>query len=248
MAIPIERAWSINGRSDIIFLRALTIFFALIAISANVSAQPDDTAPQEVGIPFPGGQEPKPFAGLTELNTTLDFSFMYTHLRGQDMAGSYGGVPQIGAGISFAFSQRNRFFMSLGYGHQSGDPYWDVDGFSNDGSITVQTIPLLLGLKTNASSRKTFRLYFGMAVQLTHVTEKISTGELNGDAQTISPSGLTTGYYLFFGPEFPLGKGTDALGMEFGIGGTKGSLNSGSYSHNIDLTGYSMRVYYNFGI
>jgi len=248
MALPIERAWSINGRSDIISLRALIVFFALIAISAHVSAQPDDTAPQEVGQPYGGGQDPKPFAGLTELNTTLDFSFMYTHLRGQDMTGTYGGLPQIGAGISFAFSPRNRFFMSLGYGHQSGDPYWDIDGFSNDGSISVQTIPLLLGLKTNASSRKNFRFYFGMAVQLAYVTENIPIGELNGIPQTNSPSGLTTGYYLFFGPEFPLGKGTDALGMEFGIGGTKGSLKSGSYSHNVDLTGYKMRVYYNFGI
>ncbi len=66
--------------------------------------------------------------------------------------------------------------------------------------------------------------------------------------QTTSPRGLTTGYYLFFGPEFPLGKGTDALGLEFATGGTKGSLVNSSYSHDVDLTGYHLRVYYTFGI
>ncbi len=164
------------------------------------------------------------------------------------MAGTYGGLPQVTAGISWALGNRSRFFLATGYGRRNGDPYWDINYFDTDQDIELQTVPFFMGLKFNASANKEFRLYFGAAAQMTYAKETIQTGIINGEPTFITPSGLLTGYYLFVGPEFPLGEGSDSLGMEFGFGGTKGSVDTDGHGHDVDLTGYHLRIVYSLGL
>ena len=234
------------GRMTIYTYRTAAIVFLLIAFSTNAFAQPGDTDTLEVGTGFPGGPPPDPYSGYIELNTALDLGINYTHFSGEDMSGSYGGIPELDARISWAMGDRSRFFLSVGYGRKCGDPYWDIEHFDSDQNMTVQTMPFLMGIKFNASTRKNVRLYFGAAAQLTYAWETLPTGISNGEATTSTSSGLITGYYLFVGPEFPLGQGTDAVGLEFGIGGTKGEISAAGNRHDIDLTGYRVRAFYSF--
>jgi len=236
------------GRLTIYIFRTAAIVILLIAITTNAYSQSGDTEALEVGVGFPGGPPPEPYSGYIELNTALDFGIMYTHFSGDDMSGTYGGIPQLSTGLSWAMGDRSRFFMSIGYGRKSGDPYWDIEHFETDQDITVQTMPFLIGLKFNASSRKDFRLYFGAAAQLTYAWETIPTGMSDGEFTSSTPSGLLTGYYLFVGPEFSLGNGTDAIGLEIGIGGSKGEVSGDGNSHDVDLTGYHIRAFYTLGM
>ncbi len=222
----------------------------MIAFTATISvAQTDPDNQQSVGVPYPGKAEPAgAFRGLTEIDTMVDLSFMYTHLRGDDMSGAYGGLPQLGAGISFATGDRTRFFLSAHYGKKSGDPYFSIDGLSDEDGLTVKALPLMIGIKINTSQRQDFRLYLGGAFQYTFLWEDLTTGDVNDNPMDIEASGSGAGYYFFLGPEFPLGKGNSALGAEFGFGGSKGNVSASSHSHGVDLTGVHARVYYTLGL
>jgi hypothetical protein len=227
-------------------------FFPLLimtALAANLSfAQTNSNPYNEIAEPSAEDVPSGAFTGLKELQTMLDFSFMYSDFNDDDMSGSYGGFPQIGAGVSLATGDRTRFFLSARYGKKSGDPYHDIDGISDPDGITVKALPMMIGMKFNASNRKDFRLYFGGAFQYAFTWEKISTGDGNDNPLDIDASGSTTGYYLFLSPELPLGQGTDALGVDFGFGGSKGNLTSADHSHGVDLTGLHVRIYYTFGV
>lgn len=202
-----------------------------------------------IGSPYPGDESSEgTFQGLPEIQTMLDFSFMYTDLRGEDMGGTYGGLPLLGAGISFATSDQIRFFISASYGRNSGDPYHDIEGFSDDGGITLKALPVMIGLKVNTSTRKSFRLYVGGAFQYAFLWENLPTVDSNNQPADIEASGTATGYYLFIGPELPLGKGNSAVGAEFGFGGSKGNVTDSSHRHAVDLTGAQARIYFTFGL
>ncbi len=177
-----------------------------------------------------------------------DISFAYTDLRGQDMDGPYGGLSQGGLGISLATGDRSRFFISAHFGRRSGDPYYDVDGLSDEDGLRLEVIPLRVGVKLNASERKDFRLYLGGAFQYAFFKETMTTGDTSGNPVTLDATGTGTGYYLFVGPEIPVGGETGGVGAEIGYGGTKGDATSGSHSHGVDLTGIQLRFYYTFGL
>ncbi len=228
----------------------MSLLAIILCIAATVSpAQGKIVVPDDIGQPYPGNQPSAGvFPGLHEIQTMVDFSIMYTDLRGMDMRGSYGGLPQLGAGLSFATSDRTRFFISARYGRQSGDPYHDIDGLSDPNGITLEAVPLMIGMKINASRRQDFRLYVGGAFQYTFLWEDVTTGDVNDNPMDIEAYGTSTGYYLFIGPEFPLGLGNSALGAEFGFGGSKGDVTASSHSHGVDLTGVHVRVYFTFGL
>ena len=241
----IEWDWGFKGRQAI---RHPSIIILIIMVAVNISgaaAQTEAGNSQEVGGTAPVGGA---FPGLKEINTMVDLSFMYTHFSGNDMRGSYTGLPQFGAGISFATSERTRFFFSARYGQKSGDPYHDIDGFSDPDGITVKALPIMFGMKINASGRQDFRLYVGGAFQYAFLWENVSTVDGSDNPQDVEASGTGPGYYLFMGPEFPLGQGGSALGVEFGYGGSKGDVVSGSHYHGVDLTGAHARIYFTFGI
>ncbi len=173
---------------------------------------------------------------------------MYTHFTGKDMDGSYGGLPQIGAGLSFALGDRTRFFISARYGKASGDPYHNLEGFSDADGLTLKALPLMIGFKLNASEREDFRLYLGGAFQYAFLWEDIPAENQAGVSQTLKTSGTGTGYYLLLGPEFPLGEGKNAVGLEFGYGGSKGDVTAGTHGHGVDLTGLHARIYFTLGL
>jgi len=221
----------------------------LLVISATGSfAQTDSEFQQSVGTAYPGTPTAdKPFPGLKEMGAQLDLFYMYTNFQGDDMSATYGGLSQFGAGISFATGDRTRFFISARYGQSSGDPYHSIDGISLEDGVTVKALPLLIGMKINASSRKDFRCYFGGGFQFAFTWEDINTSDGNDNPVDMETSGTTTGYYVFVAPEFPLGK-SKALGAEFGWGGSKGDVKSSSHSHGVDLTGAHVRVYFTFDL
>ncbi len=184
---------------------------------------------------------------MKEADTRIEFSYLHTLLSGEHIGETYGYLPQLGAGVSLALSDRSRIFMSLHYGRKSGDPYWDVPSFSGP-NITVQNVPLMFGAKTNASSRHSYRLYFGAAMQLTYLKEKTYTADSYGNPLEENATGWATGYYFFVAPEFPLSKNGNALGCELAWGGSKGTVRASHQSHGVDLSGFNMRLYYSLDL
>jgi len=178
----------------------------------------------------------------------VELSFMCTDLSDLEMGGAYGGLPQFGLGVSFDMGERTRFFVSGHFGSKSGDPYHNLEGLSDEDGIQIDVLPLMMGLKVNASTRPGFRLYMGGALQYVFFWESVSNGDLYSNPQDIEASGAAPGYYFFMGPEIPLGRGGNALGAEFGFGGSEGTAVSSSHSHGVDLRGIHARVYFTIGL
>ena len=236
---------ALNGRL-VISTQFKFIVTALLILGATCALAQDDT--QDVGNPFPGENAPiGAFPGLTELGAQLDLFYMYTNFSGEDMSESYGGMSQFGTGISMATGDRTRFFISARYGQSTGDPYYDIEGMSNEDGITVKALPIMFGMKINASRRQDFRLYVGGAFQFAFIWENLSTSDVNGNPMDVEASGTGTGYNIFIAPEFPLSD-SKALGAELSWGGTKGDITDTGHSHAVDLTGFSARLYFTFGL
>ncbi len=229
------------------------IFFLILAVftgaAAASPAQTQADSPQDIGRPYPGHEQSVgAFRGLTELGVMMDLSFRYSHLGDSSMSGAYSGLPQLGTTLSLATGDRSRFFLSVHYGQKSGDPYHDIDGFSDEDGMTVKALPLMIGMKYNTSQRQDFRLYLGGAFIYSFLWEDLTTRNANNNPVLVEASGNGTGYYFFVGPEFPLGKGSQALGAEFGFGGSKGEVRKSSHSHGVNMTGVQARVYFTFGL
>lgn len=178
-----------------------------------------------------------------------DFSFAYQHLTGQDMEETYSNLPYFGAGFSFLIAPELRTYLGLRYGWKSGDPYHDIPGFENGQNITVKTLPFLIGLKLNLARSTRVRFQLGLALMLSYTWEKV-TPQIDpyGGLDDATASNVLAGYMATFGPEWYLGNGPNAIGLEFGYGGTKGTLSTDSNQHSIDLTGFSGRIYYILGL
>jgi hypothetical protein len=184
---------------------------------------------------------------LDELGTELDLSLGYHHFTDEDMDGTYSYLPMVGAGVSFLVAPQVRTFVGFRYGKKSGDPYHDLPGFENGPDITVKSLPILIGMKVNLASSSRIRLHVGGAMMFAYTREE-GIPQL-GSANTLDSSPATdilTGFQLTFAPEWILGQGRRSMGVELAYGGTRGTLKGDTHSHDIDLFGFSGRVFYAF--
>ena len=199
----------------------------------------------EIGTPASSSQ---PIV-LNELSPELDFSFTYHHLTNFDLNKTYSFLPQLGVGISFQTTQNLRTFFSLRYGQRSGSPFHDLEGFDSEPEVTIKTVPFHVGMKYNLAQSSRFRVYAGFAFILAWTREEVPPQlDHDGNLDSSPASELTTGYMITFAPEWVLGQGSNSLGLEVGFGGTMGTLYGETHSHEVDLTGYSGRVYFVLGL
>jgi len=211
----------------ILALALLAGLWAFPARSQNVS---------EVGGPAA--------TSLQDRNLSLpDFTPRY-HLRigadnifNEELNESYGLLPGAEVGVTLAISRHARFFANLGYFRTQGDPYYDLDGMSDEDGLLLQTIPMTVGVLLNASENPHFRLHFGAGLGPHYVRERIP--DLEGN---LTADGLLMGWHFFMCPEFDLGQG--ALGVELGVGGARGRLTEGHHRHDIDLWAFQPRIVY----
>jgi len=205
----------------------------------------------EVGVPASGSMEDSGnFRDLLldDLGTELELSLGYNILTGQGIKNTYGGLSQAGVGISFLVTHHIRTFLRLDYSFASTDPYQDVPGFDAPEETTVKSIPMTFGLKFNMSQNQRLRLFMGIGMQVAWQQEESFDISFDGNVNTRDASGFNFGFVGTFGPELVLGKNKNLLGLEFGLGGTKGDVSDGAYSHHIDMTGFTTRVYYAFNL
>lgn len=183
------------------------------------------------------------------LGGELDFSLAFQTLTDRDMDETYSYLPQLGVGYSFLVAPELRTYLGLRYGWKSGDPYHGLPGFDGGQEISVKTVPFLIGLKVNLAQSSRVRLQLGLAFMLAYVREQTPPQiDYNGQLDDSAASNVLGGYLVSFAPEWWIGGGRNALGLEIAYGGTQGTLNSDTHSHSIDLTGFSGRVYYILGL
>lgn len=179
------------------------------------------------------------------LGGELDFSLAFQTLNDQDMDETYAYLPQLGVGFSFLIAPELRTYLGLRYGWKSGDPYYGLPGFDGGQEISVKTVPFLVGLKFNLAQSTRVRVQLGVALMLAYVREQTPPRiDYSGNLDDSAASNVLGGYQVSFAPEWLLGGGRNAVGLEIGYGGTQGTLNSDTHSHGIDLTGFSGRLYY----
>jgi hypothetical protein len=203
----------------------------------------EDPIPEIGGSPGESADDPNAFADLTILNTHLDLAFQYARFTGEDMRRTYGVLPMVTAGLSFQVARASRLFLSLGYGENSGNPFYDNPGLIAEDQVSVRYVPLQIGMKFDLAKSTRIHVYAGLGLELAWMEETVPLRDQNGDIADVSSSGVNSGYQVTFGPEFVLGQGGQALGMELGWGGSKGSISSPGHEHEIDMTGYRGRVY-----
>ena len=215
--------------------------------SGQLLAQ-DDYYP-EVGVSASSpGAGPGIISELNSLDTELDLSAQYTRFTGEDMRDSYGGLPVIAVGFSFQTSRKVRTFLSLGYGENTGDPFYGIPGFSDADNIKVRSVPMQLGMKVDLAQNRRIHVYAGAALEIAWMEETIHFLDDFGSVVNRSSSGINSGFHLTFGPEIVLGQGGQAVGLEVGWGGSKGTISTEGHKHNIDLTGYQGRLYFALGL
>jgi hypothetical protein len=181
---------------------------------------------------------------LDDLGTELDFGTGYIILTGSGAKNTYSGMPQVGVGVSFLVTPHIRTFLRLDYAFASTDPFNDVPGFEAPQETTIKSVPMTFGLRFNMSQNQRLRLNMGIGMQVAWQQEETFDISYDGNVNIRASSGFNFGFVGTFGPELVLGKNKNLLGLEFGMGGTKGDVNDGSYNHNIDLTGFTTRLYY----
>ncbi|MEN8007786.1 MAG: hypothetical protein ABFS42_12270 [Candidatus Krumholzibacteriota bacterium] len=183
------------------------------------------------------------FPELNVLDARLALSAQYNHFTGEDMRDTYGGLPMIAAAFSFRASRYSRVFVSVGYGKQTGDPYYNTPGINAEDHIKVRYLPVQWGMKADLARSTRIHVYIGAAVELAWMEETIPLLGNEGTVAETSSTGINGGYNLTFGPEFVLGQGGRAVGLEIGWGGSKGSVTTRGHSHQIDMTGFRGRLY-----
>ena len=180
---------------------------------------------------------------LNILDTQLDLSAQYTRFTGEDMRDSYGGLPMVGVGFSFRATRNSRVFVSIGYGENTGDPFYSTPGIAAEDHIKVRYVPVQWGMKVDLARSTRIHVYAGIAVELAWVEETIPQLDDQGTAANLPSSGINSGYYLTFGPELVLGKSGHSVGLEIGWGGSKGTITTNGHAHQIDMTGYRARLF-----
>jgi hypothetical protein len=185
----------------------------------------------------------------SSLDTELDLSLAFMNFADTDLDQTYGYLPMFGAGLSFTMAPRTRLFLAVGYGHKSGDPYYDSPGFQGDSEASLKTLRSRLGLKFDLAQSSVMKVYAGFAFLVDYARESLPPQVTSGGGLDDSPaSGLVPGFLLSFAPEWRLGDSGRSLGLEVGYGGTRGDLQGDSHGHDIDLTGFSGRVYLVLGL
>lgn len=230
-------------------LRLFLPSFLFLAILGFPGGSPlalaQEDAQPEVGGTSPSTEEDAAvFADLEILDSRLDISAQYTHLTGDDMQDTYGGIPMVSAGLSFQTTRTTRFFVSLGYGESEGNPYSQTPGISTADRIQVRYLPLLLGVKVNLARSTRIHVYLGAGLEIAWMEETIPVLDGSGIILDQASSDINSGYQVTFGPLFMLGHGDQALGLEVGWGGSKGSVASSNHKHDLDLTGLRGRLYF----
>ena len=230
----------------------LRLILPVLLVSVGILSIPGNGGQllaQEDYVSEVGGSDSPPLEGsgylheLGTLDTNLDLSGQYTSFTGEDMSDSYGGLPVIAVGFSFQTSSKVRTFLSLGYGENTGDPYYSLPGFSAEDNIKVRYVPLQLGMKVDLAQSRRIRVFAGAALEIAWMEETIPFLDDSGSVVNKSASGINSGFILTFGPEIVLGQGGQAVGLEIGWGGSKGTVSTEGHKHDIDLTGYRGRLY-----
>ncbi len=181
---------------------------------------------------------------LNSLNAELDLGLGYCLLTGEGIKDNYTGMGQAGVGISFLFSHKVRTFLRLDYTTASGDPFENIPGFDSSNEMKIKSVPMTFGFRFNISQNQKMRVQIGLGIQIAWQQEETLRVLNSNEIGTSKASAFNGGFVGTFGPEFYLGDSGNLLGLEFGFGGAKGSINGDDYSHDIDLTGFTTRVYY----
>ena len=152
----------------------------------------------------------------------------------------------ISAGANFRISRFWWLYASLGYGQTTGDPFHGTPGIIAEDHINIRYAPFNLGLKYDLARSRKVHVYFGMGFEFAWIEETVPLLNENGEVYDTSSSGINKGFTWSFGPEFVVGGAGQALGLEIGGGGSKGTVTSEGHSHNVDMTGYRGRIYFVF--
>lgn len=229
---------------------ALLIFLIIPGIlsgSGRILAQ-DDANLEVGGTPPAPDDETEEFIQLEVLDSQLDLSFQYARFTGEDMRDTYHGLPMFVAGFSFQATRTSRLFISFGYGENTGDPFYDSLGFTAEDQVQVRYAPLQLGMKVDLANSTRIHVYAGFAFEIAWMEETVPLRDDYGVVAPVSSSGINSGYQLVFGPQFVLGQGGQAVGLEVGWGGSKGTVSGQGHHHDVDMTGYRGRLYFALGL
>lgn len=200
----------------------------------------------EFTVPASPIDEERP-APMQDLVTALSLDVGWSLLNNEDMRRTYGGLPWIQVTADFAVTPYSAIFLAAGYGKRGGDPYYDTIGSDADDALELAMLPLSLGIRTDWSRGGRVGVMTGAGFQLVHAWEQAPVADsLTGAVTDQTCTGWLTGVMLTIGPEWRSRDHRRALGLEVGIGGSKGEVTGASHRHDVDLTGIHSRLYYAF--
>lgn len=184
---------------------------------------------------------PPPAEARAPLQPALEAGLRWLALFQDDMDDVYGGLPVLEARLGARLSERNFVYLGAGYGWANGDLLNDDPTFEGLESDLV-VVPLELGQRWDLAPRPDFRVNLGWRLELAWVRETLPAGSGSAADQPLRESGWLRGFGVSVGPEWTLGHGRQAIGLEAGLVGSGGTV-GGRYGRNTNLSGAWARVY-----
>jgi len=178
------------------------------------------------------------------LDVEISLSAGYLIFFEEDMYDTYGGLPLLGAEALIGTRDAMNFVIGLGYGSNSGDPFYDSPEFEGGELVKLRAIPISVGFRTNSSLNPRFRLNWGACFEAVWMEERVpDLEEVSGESYR-SDRGWGKGLTFRIMPEWRSLDQRRSLGLTFIWGGSSGSVGKGYDSHEVNLIGMGARVHY----
>ncbi len=168
-------------------------------------------------------------------------SLSYIFFTEADMHGTYGGLPILGIEPSIRFSDHARFFISLGHGRRSGDPFYDTPEFDGNVEIDLKATLLLTGLRANISQHPQMPVYIGVALATAWTEESYPRSIFANGTELWKHNDIGTGISMSLNPQWCSREGRLRAGLEFGLVSVDADGGGNGY-HHVNLDGMLVRI------
>jgi hypothetical protein len=157
------------------------------------------------------------------------------------MSRTYGIVPSLALRCGLPLSNGGEVFFGAGYIGDTGDPYYDAEGFVGGPPAVLRTMPLEIGLRGRPLRHANSGFAVGAAVQYIHVSERVPAPTFAVGSERPELTTWGWGARLLAMQEWQIPDTRWALGVEVSTGLGIAPVDRNMYEWEVNLGGVDLR-------